>query len=295
MALKKNSQGVDPSGTPVENNKDKPFLFKTDFLIHKKLATKNLSISNADKIDNSSKEESDDLQKIITEAVNYFKAELLLSHPHSILIFYEYCIDSLVKIFATNVDFEKMMKSTNLQMISLMTTGFRHAMFDFANNHGKTSNPDREHFQETIPTLFNESEFSEIINSVVYLLKDFPNQVKKAYQWLIEDIEPAKNQMDAILGMMEILKDAGTKKFNPESKKVKNAAQKVIDECLHKNGDHKIYGIQGREQFGIFTPDKELLINISRILNYLDILSYGKYLKVPTNDPNDLKFQHCEF
>ena len=182
MALKKNSQGVDPSGTPVENNKDKPFLFKTDFLIHKKLATKNLSISNADKIDNSSKEESDDLQKIITEAVNYFKAELLLSHPHSILIFYEYCIDSLVKIFATNVDFEKMMKSTNLQMISLMTTGFRHAMFDFANNHGKTSNPDREHFQETIPTLFNESEFSEIINSVVYLLKDFPNQVKKAYQ-----------------------------------------------------------------------------------------------------------------
>ena len=223
------------------------------------------------------------------ETIEYFKSELLLSHSYSILIFHEYCLEILVKLFVTNVDFEKMIKSTDLQIISLMTKGFYCSTVDFANNHGKTSNPESEHYQKVIPTLFDEAEFNEIIDSVFFLLKDFSNQAERAYWWLIEDVEPRKNQMDALVNFLEILGENNLKKDSEDSQ-LNESAEKVIEECLHKNRGHEIYAIQKREELGIFTPDKELLMNISRILNYLDILSYGDHIKVLITD-HGLKFR----
>lgn len=294
MALKKNTQDTNQVNPPVLNGNEKPFLLKTDLLIFKKIQEKNLQLVKVD-IPGSPSMESVDPKKIFMEAIDCFKKELLLSHPETILLFYEYCFDPFGDFFLKNVTPEKMLESSGLMTLSLMAAGFRAGLFEFAEKTGRVQNPDKEYFEKVIPTLFTKAEFKEIIDSAIYLLRSFPEQIKKAHKWLLEDIEPKKNQVNALLGMMEIIEGISSNKINPESPEVKSMAKKTIDECLTNNLGHKIFGTKEREIFGIYTPDKELLQNISRIFNYLDILFYGKYVVVPTEDKNDLRFECLEF
>ena len=295
MALKKNSQGADPDGIPVENNQDKPFLFKTDLLIYKKLATKNLNTSQVDKTKSPSKE-SMDFEKIMAESIESYKKEILLHHPQTILLFYEHCLNPLREFFVEkNSDPEKFMLCHDLMIFYIMVTGFAMGLNEFAKNMGKITNPDSEYLGKTIPDLFTEKEFQQIIDSGVYLLKNFQNQTEEAHKWLNENIEPEKKQMNAMADFVQLLtKNDG----NYESTQFKNAAQRVVDECMPgEHGEHNVWRVQEREKLGLLPPYKEFLINIERIFNYLDIIHYGQYYVLPktTKNPADLKFFHSEF
>ncbi len=294
MALKKNSKGIRPDGIPVEINQDKPFLFKTDLLIYKKLATKNLDTSTVNKTKISS-EESTDLQKILSEAIESYKEEIQLHHSQTVLLFYEYCLNPLHEFFVEkNSDPEKFIRSHELMTFFFMVTGFEKGMNEFAKNMGRLLNPDHKYLSEAIPGLFTEEEFQQIIDSVVYILKNFQTQAKEAHEWLNENIEPEKRQMDAMMNFVQLLSKTDG---NYEDSLLKGAAENVIEECMPgKNGEHNVWRVKEREKLGLFSPYKEFLINLERIFNYLDIIHYGQYYVVPgATNPADLKFFHSEF
>lgn len=292
MVIRKNTSDEPLAQAPTEEKKGKPFLYKVDLLIYEKLQSKKLglcdTINSPETIKTSAKPE-----KVMKDVVNLGEKELLCHHWQTIFIFTEACLKPLQNSFVMNVNIEKTPESAEFMMISLLTVGFSRGFYEFMKAQGKISRTDDEYLYEIIPSLFSEKDFEEIVDATAYLLKNLPQEIEDASRWIIEDIEPKKNQINAAVDFITLLQDFRSKKIDTNEPRIKEAAKKLIQEGLEKNQGHQIHTLQAGEKMGIFSPDKELLRNLSRTLNYLDILSYAGYIITPTKDLEGFRFTPC--
>jgi hypothetical protein len=286
MTLRKTGEipvGPPKAKTQTKNN-ESPFFFEVDALIASRLKKKNLSFSI----------EKMEKRKVSIEAIiSDFKDEILGRNRNTAGTFLKYCYMSLFDNFICTTTEKLFFESSDFATISLMSLGAQQALEGFGKI--KEENINDLEFYEALPTLFTEEEFLKIIVYVKSLLSEFPEKTKKCYTWIVEHVEPKKQQEEALAGFIKDLqdrKDWSTDKFRADDN-FKASAQKVLDTVLgqtERESGHSLFILQAREEIGILPPPKELMLSMDRILNYLDVLYYANFLTSLHEDPKELDF-----
>ncbi len=276
-----------------ENSKvssDDPNLLKTDILIQTRLEEAGLVLIEAGS--EEPKKGELEIEEILKDGVEFYKNELLKRNKATVIIFADYCLPSVGEIFNEPKVEELCVEQPVLGTLLIMFVGYIQA--HSALEKGCIENKNWHRLITTLPGLFDQKEFKEIELYLKDLLAKFPEQLKKAVKWLKEDIEPANKQKEVLFEFVDFLqKNQGQVKENsPEMKRI---SQKVLDTCMPGSGvdnNHNFHTLKAREQLFMFSPDKQLLINIERIFTYLDVLSYaGIYPKDLPKNPRDLHFR----
>ena len=272
-----------------ENSKvssDDPNLLKTDILIQTRLEEAGLVLIEA------GSEEPKKGELDLLDDVEFFKNELLRRNRATVIVFTFYCVPAICKIFKEPNIAKFCVEQPGFGVLAVMFTGYIQANSVLEN--GFIENKNGHKLLTALPGLFDQKEFQEIELCLKSLLVKFPEQLKEAVKWLKEDIEPANKQKEVLLEFMTLLrKNKG--KISGDNPEMKRISQKMLDTCMPDMGvsnDHNFHTLKAREQLFIFSPDKQLLMNIERIFNYLDILSYaGIFPKDLPENPSDLYFR----
>ncbi|MFA6514296.1 MAG: hypothetical protein WCT50_03360 [Patescibacteria group bacterium] len=263
---------------------EKPNFLAIDLLIKEKLKTAGIILCD-----------TNNEIPTLENGVKFFENELLKRDRATVIIFTHYCLAPIMKLFREASIMKLCFESSSFATIAMIFAGYAEAGLA----KGINSIPNKNHVKliTTLPTLFEQNEFENIISCSKYILSGFLAKTKEAIKWLKEDIEPQKKQADALKEFINLLREDG---FNEEQdkKSKEKTTQRVLDVCMPGGVDnnHNLYTLKTREQFGMFSPDKELLIDIDRIFIYLDILSFAGFL--PKNLPEnalELNFTKNDF
>lgn len=244
----------------------KPNFLATDFLIKKKLKTADIILCD---VNNEI--------PALENGVEFFKKELLKRDQATVIIFTHYCLAPVLKVFKEASMIKLCMESSSFAAIAMMFAGYAKA--GLVEKISSISNENYAKLITTLPSLFEQNEFEDIMACSKFILSDFLVKTEEAIKWLKEDVEPQEEQVNALKEFMSLLQKNGFNEENGKKSKEK-ITQRVLDVCMPGRADnnHNLYTLKTREQLGMFSPEKELLINIDRIFTYLDILSFSGFL-----------------
>ncbi len=218
--------------------------------------------------------------------VNYYANELRTRHCYTVTVFTRYCVDSLYEAFFAE---EKPVESAGFFDMMCRTAGFKKECHSLING-GYTSYELNTEILVLVAKSFVRSELEQIAECAVGLINQFADDAKKAYEYIRDDIEPKKRQINAIKEFL-IAMNEGMDKSDPE--KFRQLTKTGLDEAMYnpQNSGHSIFAEQALEKVGILPADKNFRANIYRILIYVDILSYAGYRPNFAEKVGDLKFE----
>lgn len=256
----------------IRTTPEKPNFLGTDLLIGDKFKAAGIILCDSN---------SETLT--LDNGVEFFEKELLKRDRATVIIFTHYCLAPIMKFFREEGAMKLCLKSSSFATIAMMFAGYTKA--GLAKGINSIPNNNYVKLITILPALFEQNEFEDIMTCSKYILSNFKDKTEEAINWLKEDMDLQKKQVDVLKEFIYLLREDG---FNEEQNKEKKekTAQKVLDVCVPGGvgNNHNLYTLKTRERFGMLSPDKELLVSIERIFIYLDILSFAGFLPKDLTD-----------
>jgi hypothetical protein len=219
------------------------------------------------------------IEEVTVDAEN----ELLKRHRFTAITFIKYCIDTMTEIFANEKNPPEIPEYLYIIQSIL---GYHHAVSSLLKSEYRGSYPEFS----VIKTLFSKEEFGQIAELIRETLIKFPDQCKKSMKWMIEHPSHEKKQVNTLEVFAKALLQYNAK----NQTELQTLANNVVNEVsLSPPRDHSLLRIKKREELGLLTPGKELIITIRRVMDMLDIMHYGGYVNINDQflDPELVKFE----
>ena len=212
-------------------------------------------------------ENQGEMKKTVTEM---FTASFFSRNLSTVANFIKYCFKPL----QVSLTKEYLYESEDWRLLIACLAGCLQGIGEVCNQtQDKKGYVPNYELMKAIYSLFTKDELQEIAQATKDMIMQLPNEVKEACIWMKKDISARKEQVDAVAefagGMFGI---DGRKKLG--STELVQLAQKFMATVVPDSDitAHSIYLNQRREQLGILTPPKQLMVHIEYVLNFMDVL-----------------------